>query len=145
MLLEFKMKNFKSFKEELDFKMIPSQIKDLEYSLICKIVNGKKISGLSSATIYGPNSAGKTNIIGGMDVLRSIILKGNIRNNEKMTTPDAAVDRLELIPNIESESDEPVSFYIKFLTQGIIVEYKLSVLLGKSAGLEYDRKIISEE
>ena len=37
MLLEFKMKNFKSFKEELDFKMIPSQIKDLEYSLICKI------------------------------------------------------------------------------------------------------------
>ena len=145
MLLEFKMKNFKSFKEELDFKMIPSQIKDLEYSLICKIVNGKKISGLSSATIYGPNSAGKTNIIGGMDVLRSIILKGNIRNNEKMTTPDAAVDRLELIPNIESESDEPVSFYIKFLTQGIIVEYKLSVLLGKFADLEYDRKIISEE
>ncbi len=29
MLLEFKMKNFKSFKEEINFKMILASIKDL--------------------------------------------------------------------------------------------------------------------
>ena len=37
MLLEFKMKNFKSFKEELNFKMTPTQIKDLEYSNVEEI------------------------------------------------------------------------------------------------------------
>lgn len=145
MLLEFKMKNFKSFKEELEFKMIPTQIKDLEYSLIYKESKGKTIKALSSAVIYGPNSAGKTNIIGGMDVLRSIILNGNIRNKETITTPNTAVDKLELIPNIESEKDEPVSFYIKFFTQEVIIEYKLAMLLGEFIDSEYDREIINEE
>ena len=70
MLLEFKMKNFKSFKEEMDFVMIPASIKDLEYSLIKKEINGKEIKALSSAAIYGPNSSGKTNVIGGMEVFR---------------------------------------------------------------------------
>ena len=35
MLLEFKMKNFKSFRNLVEFKMTPAQkIKDLEYSLL---------------------------------------------------------------------------------------------------------------
>ena len=35
-------------------------------------IKGKEIKGLSSSVIYGPNAAGKTNIIGAMDVLRAI-------------------------------------------------------------------------
>ena len=145
MLLEFKMKNFKSFKEEMDFKMTPTRIKDLEYSLITRNIKGDEIKALSSAAIYGPNSAGKTNVIGGMDVFRSIILNGNIRNKENITTPNTAVDRLELIPNIESEENEPVSFYIKFFTDNMIVELRLSMLIGGFLDVEYDRKIINEE
>ena len=146
MLLEFKMKNYKSFKQELDFKMIPTRIKDLEYSIICKEINNEKmIKALSSSVIYGPNSSGKTNIIGGMDVLRSIVLEGNIKNKETVTTPNTAVDRLELIPNIESKSDEPVSFSIKFYSQGFIFDYNLSILIGEFLDLEFDRQIINEE
>lgn len=145
MLLEFRMKNFKSFKEELEFKMVPAPIKDLEYSLVCKKIKGKSIKALSSAAIYGPNSAGKTNIIGGMDVLRSIILNGNILNKETISTPNTAADRLELIPNIKSKKDEPVTFYIKFFTQEIIIEYRLSMLLGEFVDTKYERKIVKEE
>ena len=145
MLLEFKMKNFKSFKEEMDFKMIPTQQKDLEYSLINKEIDGKIIKALSSTAIYGPNSAGKTNIIGGMEVFRSIILRGNIKNSEKVTTPNTAVDKLELIPNINSESDESVSFYIKFLAQNMLIELYLSIKLGSFLDADYDRKIIQEK
>ena len=43
MLLEFRIKNFKSFKEEMVLKMSPTQQKDLEYSLITKEIKGKKI------------------------------------------------------------------------------------------------------
>lgn len=145
MLLEFKMKNFKSFKEEMDFKMIPASIKDLEYSLITKEIKGKKVKALSSAAIYGPNSAGKTNIIGGMEVFRSIILNGNIKDKENITSPNISVDKLELIPNIESNEKELVSFYIKFIVKEMLIEFKLSVELGAFLDTEYERKIINEE
>ena len=84
MLLEFRTKNYKSFIEEVKFSMIaaPKQ-KGLDYSLCTEKVKGKQWKGLSSSVIYGPNAAGKTNIIGAMDVLRSIVLRGNIRNSEE--------------------------------------------------------------
>ena len=145
MLLEFKMNNFKSFREEMNLKMIHTPQKDLEYSIIVREIKGKKVKALSSTAIYGPNSAGKTNIIGGMDVLRSIILNGNIKNKEKLTTLNTAVDRLELIPNINSEKNEPVSFYIKFLVQNMVIEFYLSLALGEFIDSEYDRKIVNEE
>ena len=145
MLLEFKMKNFKSFKEEMDFKMIPTQIKDLEYSIITQKSNGKEIKGLSTAVIYGANSDGKTNIISGMEVLRSIILSGNIKDKEQTGNPDIAVDRLEFVPNIKSTSEEPVEFYIKFFTGEMVVELGLSMLLGRFLDSDYDRKILKEE
>lgn len=145
MLLEFRMKNFKSFKEEMFFKMVPDKIKDLEHSIITREVKGKKIKGLSSAAIYGPNSSGKTNIISGMDVLRAIVLNGNIRNNETITTPNTAVDKLELIPHIESSENEPVSFNIKFFAEEMVIEFKLVIWLGAFLDDEYDRKIINEE
>lgn len=146
MLLEFKIKNFKSFREETSFKMIPApKIKDLEYSVITKNIKGSIIKGLSTAVIYGPNSSGKTNIIGGMETLRSIILKGNIKNNDFPTTPDAAVDKLELIPNINSDENEPVSFYIKFIAEDLLIEIGLKIQLGKFLQEEYDRNILEEE
>lgn len=145
MLLEFKMKNFKSFKEDMEFRMIPAQIKDLEYSLITKEFKGKKINALSSSAIYGPNSSGKTNVIGGMEVFRSIILSGNIMNKENITTPNIAVNNLEIIPNIKSKEKEPVKFYIKFISKDLLIEYKLSIEIGAFLEPNYDRKIVYEE
>ena len=144
MLLEFRMKNFKSFKEEMDFKMLPTRIKDLEYSLITKNIKGNEVKALSSAAIYGPNSSGKTNLIGGMEVFRSIILSGNIMNKENITTPNTAVNNLELIPNIRSNEKEPVRFYIKFVSQDLMIEYRISIELGKFLESHYDRKIVEE-
>lgn len=144
MLLEFKMKNFKSFKEEMEFKMTPTRIKDLEYSLITKNIKGNEEKALSSAAIYGPNSSGKTNLIGGMEVFRSIILSGNIMNKENITTPNTAANNLELIPNIRSNEKEPVSFYIKFVSQDLMIEYRISIELGKFLEPHYDRKIVEE-
>ena len=146
MLLEFKIKNFKSFKDETIFKMVPApKIKDLEYSVITKKVKENDIKGLSTAVIYGPNSSGKTNIISAMEILRAIILKGNIKNNELPTTPDTAVDRLELIPNISSKENEPVSFCIKFVAECLLIEIGLKIQLGKFLQEKYDRNILEEE
>ena len=84
MLLEFKFGNYKSFRGINNFQMVaaPKQ-KGLDYSIYKKKIDKKTVRVLSSSVIYGANASGKTNIIGAMDVLRSIVLRGHIRNTEE--------------------------------------------------------------
>ncbi len=146
MLLEFKVKNYKSFKDEMVFSMIPApKIKDLSYSVLeTKKIGSKKYKGLSSAVIYGPNASGKTNIIGAMEVLKNIINNGNIENTKNNSSPNKAVNTMELIPNVKNKKIEPVDFTIKFIEKGILFEYYLSIILGNFMDENYDRKINKE-
>ncbi len=146
MLLEFKVENYKSFLDECTFSMekAPMQ-KDLEYSLLSESICRKEYKGLSSSVIYGPNAAGKTNIIGAMDVFRAIVLRGNIRNAEDDNSPNRASFHLELIPNNALKESKPVSFRIKFINNSCLVEYLLSIDLGDFMSASVSRKIISEE
>lgn len=149
MLLEFKTKNYKSFVEESSFSMVaaPKQ-KGLDYSLMKTKVKGKEIRGLSSSVIYGPNAAGKTNIIGAMDVLRAIVLRGNIRNSEEKSSPNPAATALELIPNNNETGENPVYFSVEFYEEAegdkFRILYDLEIGLGVFLDEEYPRKIISE-
>ena len=129
MILQFKTKNYKSFVEEAALSMTaaPKQT-GLDYSLLIQKIKGKSIKGLCSSVIYGPNASGKTNIIGAMEVFKHIILTGNI-NNHNVNTPNIAVNRLELIPNSFISKKEPVEFYIKFIENNLLIEYKLNIYL----------------
>ena len=149
MLLGFKTENYKSFVEESCFSMVvaPKQ-KGLDYSLMKTKVKGKEIRGLCSSVIYGPNAAGKTNIIGAMDVLRAIILRGNIRNSEEKSSPNPAAAALELIPNNNAIEGKPVCFSVEFYEEDardkFRILYELKIDLGRFLDEEYPRKIVSE-
>ena len=145
MLLEFRTKNYKSFVEEARFSMTaaPKQ-SGLDYSLMKVKVKDKNIKGLCSSVIYGPNAAGKTNIIGAMDVMRAIVLRGNIRNAEENSTPNAAACALELIPNNKLTSPEPVEFSVDFFDNDLRIQYSISLDLGVFLDEEYERHILSE-
>ena len=131
MLLDFSVENYKSFLENAQFSMIPAPKQHgLDYSILKKRVGRNIVKGLCSAVIYGPNASGKTNIIGAMDVLRSIVLRGNIRNAEEQNSPNKAVYNLELIPNNHLDEIKPVTFRISFLENGIKFDYELSALFG---------------
>lgn len=146
MLLEFTTTNYKSFIEETKFSMSKAaKLTGLDYSLLKEKVKNKFVVGLCSSIIYGPNASGKTNIIGAMDVLRAIVMRGNIRNSEEKSSPNPASSALELIPNNKLETSEPVKFSIEFFEDGILVKYKLKLDLGMFLEDEYKRKIISEE
>ena len=146
MLLEFRTKNYKSFVDEAVFSLLaaPKQT-GLDYSILHEKIGGKEIKGLSTSVIYGPNASGKTNIIGAMDVLRSIVLKGNIRNTEEKSTPNPAADTLELIPNNKLESNQPTEFYIDFMEQNLRIQYEIKMDLGEFLDAQYQRKIVSEK
>ena len=62
MLIEFKIKNFRSFREEATLSMVASNDKTLpENTIAAPEFGGRNL--LRSAVIYGPNAAGKSNLI----------------------------------------------------------------------------------
>ena len=145
MLLQFKTTNYKSFRDELVFSMIPAKKqKDLDYSILKKTVGKKIYKGLSSAVIYGANASGKTNIIGAMDTFKRIIHRGHIRNSENQKSHNTASGVLELIPNNASSEAEPISFSVQFVTEGLLIEYAFSMLVGRFLETDYPRKVCSE-
>lgn len=148
MLLEFTVKNYKSFLDETTFSMKKAAKQTgLNYSLLKESTAGKNktVVGLCSSVIYGPNAAGKTNIIGAMDVLRAIVLRGNIRNVEGETSPNTAASMLELIPNNKLTSAQPVEFTVEFFTHEMLIRYRVSLDLGLFMEEDYPRKILQEE
>lgn len=145
MLLEFRTSNYKSFKEELVFSLVPApKQKGLDYSILEENIAKKTYRSLCSAVIYGPNASGKTNIIGAMDTFKSIVLRGHLRNEEDKSNPNAAASALELIPNSSAVNAEPVRFLIKFITDGIMVEYAFAANLGVFLDVEHPRQIVEE-
>ena len=146
MMIEFRTKNYKSFAEEVKFSMVADQNQsELDYSLLEQSAAGKIIKGLCSSVVYGPNAAGKTNIIGAMEVFRSIVLQGDIRNSEKGASYEAATYILELIPNNTLSSSSPVEFSIKFFENGSLINYSICIDLGLFIAQNHTRRIISEE
>lgn len=146
MLLEFKVENFKSFLDEMDFLMTPApKQKDLEYSILTHKIEKKTYKGLCSAIIYGPNASGKTNIICAMGVLKQIILNGNIKNSDDLRTPNISEGKLELIPNNLLEKPKPTKFYIRFTEQDLLIEYELGIDLGLFLDRNYPRRIVFEQ
>lgn len=146
MLLNFAVENYKSFLDKAEFKMIPAPKQHgLDYSILSEKTKGSNIKGLCSSVVYGPNAAGKTNIIGAMDVFRSLVLRGNVRNSEDQSSPNRAAYDLELIPNNHLDCEEPVSFFIEFVENSKKYSYELSVRLGRFLDIDYERKIVHEK
>ena len=145
MLLEFKTKNYKSFVDEMSFIMSPApKQKGLDYSVQTTKIGAKNYKSLCSAVVYGPNASGKTNIIGAMDTMKSIIMRGNIRNADVPMSMNAASSLLELIPNCDSNS-APVEFSIRFIENDMLIDYSMIVDLGGFLEKDHSRKILEEK
>ncbi len=145
MLLEFRASNYKSFKEEFVFSMIPApKQKGLDYSVLKETINKKEYKGLSSAVIYGPNASGKTNIIGAMDTFKAIVMRGNIKNTDVFLTPNMASYTMEMVPFCDF-SHSPVSFSVLFIEGGMLISYSLVIDIGTFLDGKYKRRILSEK
>lgn len=145
MLLEFKTKNYKSFADELIFSMIPvSRQKGLDYSIQSTKIGSKVYKSLSSAIVYGPNASGKTNIIGAMDTMKSVVLRGNINNYDNYLSPNIASAHLELVPNCDV-NNLPTKFCISFIENNLLINYSITAKLGNFLDTKYDRKILEEK
>ncbi len=145
MLLEFKLQNYKSFAQETTFSMRAAKKQTgLDYSLLKEKAGSVIYNGLCSAVIYGPNASGKTNILGAMETLKAIILRGNIKNSDMSNSPNYASSSLELIPNCEKDLG-PTKLSIVFIEKQLLISYSLEMELDKFLEKDFSRKIIKEE
>ena len=70
MLIRFSVENFLSFDKEQEISMIPGNIRGRDEHLI----NNNHIKILKLGTIYGANSAGKSNLIKAINFAKKIIM-----------------------------------------------------------------------
>lgn len=82
MLLNFKVKNFKSFRNETIFTMLSSMQKAHSDYIINKTISGNKLKVLPMSVIYGANASGKTNIVLAMHILKRMVLEGTLDSKE---------------------------------------------------------------
>ena len=102
MLIEFRLKNYASFKDEATLSAQTgerlSKYKDTN------TFQGKDVSLLKNILIFGPNGAGKSRLLRGLDIMKHIIVNGGAKTvtdqlpytpfwfNKKNQTQDTAFD-----------------------------------------------------
>jgi uncharacterized protein len=107
MLVEFKIKNFRSFREETTLSMVASADKTLPENTVAAPEFGGR-SLLRSAVVYGPNAAGKSNLIAAASFVDDFV---NSSMERKLNSP------IEVTPFllVAKPDSAPVEFEITFI------------------------------
>ena len=120
MVLEFRLKNIFSFRDEITLDLQAAKIqtekgKALSGNLFT--INGEQI--LKSVSMFGANASGKSNVIKGIKACVNIIRYSHTYNEN--TTFQVAPFKFD------GYDKQPSSFYIRFITDGIEYEYSFSM------------------
>lgn len=124
MLVNFTVKNCRSFKEERTFSMEAASIKEHKES----VINRNKYKLLPVAVFYGANSSGKSNFLTSILRMRSmVILDSQINPGQSLPYDPFALD--------ETSKTQPTFFEIQFIYKETLYRY----------GFEYNKvEIVSE-
>lgn len=113
MLIEFRVANYRSFRDEVTLSMVASPLKarnaDLNKNNLFAAHGGVNL--LTSAAVYGANASGKSNLIAAMGFMRHFVIhSANIKEDEDEEGIDVEPFRLS------TETDtEPSFFEIVFI------------------------------
>lgn len=141
MLLKFTCKNYKTFKTGIVLSLLPNDSSEMSYSLITSNTVDKAYKGLCSAVIYGPNAAGKSNLISAMETLRYFVLQG-LNNLDYKTASRSPL----LFSNFKSKEDKPVELSISFITENMLFKYSIAFRAIKTDAEEsYDSCTVVSE
>lgn len=118
MLVEFKISNFRSFKEEVAFSMEPLSQNGKNYNVIDtglkRIPQVYRTSG-----IFGANASGKSNLLSGLAFLRLLVKSGaSVNKDDKI--PD---ERYALAG---ADFAEPTTMEVQFIVKDNLYKYGLN-------------------
>jgi hypothetical protein len=111
MLIEFRVKNFRSFRGEAVLNLSASSDKTNELSNVAHTGNKAVPRLLRSAGIYGANAGGKSNLVRAMQLLRGIV-------NESAGIQAGQALNVQPFRLASASVQEPIEFEITFLLDG---------------------------
>jgi uncharacterized protein len=141
MLLEFRIRNFRSFYKESVFSMLASRQREHSEFLIRMEDNDRRV--LPSAVVYGPNASGKTSLILALTLLKEMVLTGNIQQSQD----NQLISIIELFPFIHDyqKFTEPVGLEITFLYENMEFTYGIEFEVRfKNEDVLSERRIVLE-
>lgn len=119
MLVEFRIQNYRCFKDEQVLSLNASSDQTLSDNIIVTPAS-TKMKLLRSVVIYGPNASGKTKILEALKFLRDFVRESANRK------PDDLIDTQPFLLDPTS-ANAPSTFEITFIQDGIRYQYGLSV------------------
>jgi len=117
MLVEFRIKNFRSLRDEQVLSMVASSDKSL---LDTHALNtGLKAAPhlLKSAVVYGANASGKSNLIKALQYMRGVVLES------AALQPGQTFDRLNPFKLNATSVGQPTEFEVTFILAGVRYQY----------------------
>jgi len=117
MLIEFTVQNFLSFREPAHLSLVKGGGSELQDTNVILHDAPGTPSVLRSAAIYGPNAAGKSNLIKALQVMRQMVLKS--------ASETQAGEPLSVTPFLldEDSAAQPCEFEVHFISEGVRYQY----------------------
>lgn len=118
MLLRVIFRNFLSFDEEVMFDMFPNMKRTLLPSHV--YTADREIPVLKQAAIFGQNGSGKSNMVKGLEFIRTFVLNRDFLKN---------IDLNQFFFNLKPrEEDEPLYLAVEFEMEGQYFFYEIEIL-----------------
>ena len=73
MLIEFRIKNFRSFRDSQTLSLVRTKGKELESTHTFEASPSVRL--VKTAALYGPNAGGKTNLLHAIGIMKTIVLR----------------------------------------------------------------------
>jgi uncharacterized protein len=120
MLIEFRIRNFRSLRDETVLSMVASADKTFKQTNV-EATRIRSLPGiLRTAGIYGANAAGKTNIIRAMALMRAVVLQSAALQPDHPLN----VQSFMLDPSFR---DQPTEFEVTFLIDGARYQFGFKI------------------
>ena len=120
MIIEFSVGNYRSIKDEASLSLVANSDKALRETnvFVPKIENGpRSLPLLRSAAIYGPNAAGKTNLLRALRTMQEIVARSGSDLGEIPVTP---------FQFDKASKSHPTKLEVVFLVDGVRYQYGFS-------------------
>ena len=120
MLIEFRVKNFYSIQDEQILSLVSSSQKQHPNNTFQ--AENQNIQLLKSVAIYGPNAAGKSNVVKALRIMKEIVLKSaTTQRGEQLPLKPFLLGKKE-----KNEKDKPCEFEVSFISNATRYRYGFS-------------------